>query len=195
LSDNNTGGSTNHAASQVRLDGQQSAQQYTRAHDNTTQMHQHQLNKHNTGPTGTKFNRVGAISASGTGVADVEVDVDHLTASHQQLTGRVDRFTDSYQKSEGLAHALPAGHGPTADMMNQLFSHRLGVDGGIRYAMNHHLNTLSQVTDNLNTTIGNYNNAEQQALSNLAIQAWEAQNPAPAPQPLIQPGPAEGGAQ
>lgn len=168
----------------VRIDGQRSAQHYARTQGNDDPMDQHHLGKDDRGPKTAHFQGAGSVAAGGTGVPGVEVDVEHLQSALGKLRGRQDQFNDTVNNASALTDNLPNGHGPTAEMMAQFYQHRVGDTGGVQYAMNAHLAHLQTIADNLNATITNYVNSEDEALG--AVHDLPIDAP-PAPQPAASP--------
>lgn len=162
----------------VRIDGQQSAQHYARTQGDRDPMGQHHLGKHDKGPRDTHLKHTGKVSAPGTGTAGVEVDVAHLQSALGQLQGRQQEFQDTVNSAAALTDHLPNGTGPTAEMMGQLYQHRVGDTGGVQYALNAHVGHLSTIVDNLSATITNYVNAENQAIN--AVHEVPLSSPPPA---------------
>jgi hypothetical protein len=151
-------------ADEIRIDGQHSARHYARTQGNHDPMDQHHLGKHDAAPRTAHFQSTGAVSAGGTGIPGVEVDIAHLQSALGQLQGRQDEFTNTVASASALTDHLPNGTGPTAEMMGQFYQHRVGDTGGVRYALNAHLGHLDAIVNNLSATITNYTNSEDEAL-------------------------------
>jgi hypothetical protein len=179
----------------VRIDGQRSAQHYVHTQGNSDPMDKHHLGKHATAPKTTHFKDPGPVPTGGSGGSGIEVDVEALKTALTQLQIRQTEFTETVSGSSSLTDHLPNGTGPTAEMMGQLYQHRVGDGGGVQYALQTHLAHLDTIVGNLDATITNYTSSEDQALTGVQGVAQPLSAAVPTGTPAAPASaPAEGGA-
>jgi hypothetical protein len=104
----------------------------------------------------------GLDSAPGGGFA---VQLPEFNAIVQGLAKQCDEFMTALDKANGLAATLPDGSGPIATVVGHAFTHRLGAEGGMEYALRTHITHLSQIVESLQQMASGYQNGEDAASS------------------------------
>lgn len=96
------------------------------------------------------------------GGAGFQVDMAEFTAAMRKLTHHYEAMLKQLEKTEELAGALPDGTGPVAEIVGHAFHHRLGSEGGMRYAVRTHLRHVTQIVTALEQTAANYQRVEDE---------------------------------
>jgi hypothetical protein len=119
------------------------------------------LGKHATAPKVHHYRKhSGLDSAPGSGFA---VQLPEFNAIVQSLAQQCDEFMTALDSANGLATTLPDGSGPIASVVGHAFTHRLGAEGGMQYALRTHITHLSQIVESLRQVASGYQAGEDQA--------------------------------
>lgn len=96
------------------------------------------------------------------GDAGFHVDMAEFDTAMGKLTRYYEAMLDQLDRATALDAALPDGAGPVAEIVGHAFNHRLGSDGGMRYAVRTYLNHVTQIVEALNQTAATYRQVEEQ---------------------------------
>ncbi|HEX3783247.1 MAG TPA: hypothetical protein VHX38_26570 [Pseudonocardiaceae bacterium] len=102
-----------------------------------------------------------------------EVQLPEFNAVVQGLAQQCDQFMKALDDANGLAAQLPDGSGPIASVVGEAFNHRLGADGGMRYALRTHVEHLSKIVSSLQQMAATYQDGEDQVSSAMAAVAQQ----------------------
>jgi uncharacterized protein YukE len=92
--------------------------------------------------------------------AGFHVDMDEFTTAMAKLADQYEAMVRQLERTTELDAALPDGSGPVAEIVGHAFHHRLGSDGGMRYAVRTYLDHVTRIVDALNETAANYQRVE-----------------------------------
>ncbi|HKN96830.1 MAG TPA: hypothetical protein VJX10_06930 [Pseudonocardiaceae bacterium] len=92
--------------------------------------------------------------------AGFHVDMDEFTSAMAKLTQQYDAMVRQLERTTELDASLPDGAGPVAEIVGHAFHHRLGSDGGMRYAVRTYLEHVTRIVTALNETAANYRQVE-----------------------------------
>jgi hypothetical protein len=90
------------------------------------------------------------------------VDLAEFTTAMAKLGHHYDAMLRQLERATALEGTLPDGSGPVADVVGNAFHHRLGPDGGMRYAVRTYLDHVTRIVDGLNETAARYQQVEDQ---------------------------------
>jgi tetrahydromethanopterin S-methyltransferase subunit B len=88
------------------------------------------------------------------------VDMTEFTEAMRKLAHQYEAMLRQLEGSTELDGSLPDGAGPVSEIVGHAFNHRLGSDGGMRYAVRTYLNHVTRIVDALNATAANYQQVE-----------------------------------
>lgn len=117
-----------------------------------------ELKKHATAPKVDHFGKHAGLGASSGG--GFEVHLQEFTTAVQKLANQCDEFTQHMTGISTLDSKLPDGWGPIASVVGHAFNHRLGPEGGMRYAVRAHLQHLDHIVTTLQATVAGYRQIE-----------------------------------
>ncbi len=92
-----------------------------------------------------------------------EVQLPEFNAVVLSLAEQCNEFMQALEGANGLASKLPDGSGPIASIVGHAFNHRLGAEGGMRYAMRTHVEHLTRIVTSLQQMASTYQEGEEQA--------------------------------
>jgi hypothetical protein len=92
--------------------------------------------------------------------AGFQVDMTEFSAAMAKLSQLYQAMVNQLDRATALDASLPDGAGPVAEIVGHAFNHRLGPDGGMRYAVRTYLNHVTQIVEGLNRTAAGYQQVE-----------------------------------
>jgi uncharacterized protein YukE len=88
------------------------------------------------------------------------VDLTEFNSAMARLNSHYKEIVEQLERAVALDGSLPDGAGPVSEIVGHAFTHRLGSDGGMRYAVRTYLQHVTQIVNGLNATAANYRQVE-----------------------------------
>lgn len=149
-----------------RVSGSADARRIEHDHDARDPRTVGDLGKHATAPKLHHYHKhSGLDSTPGGGFA---VQLPEFNAIVQSLARQCDEFMTALDRANGLATKLPDGSGPIASVVGHAFTHRLGAEGGMQYALRTHIAHLSRIVASLQQMATGYQSGEDAATDAIA---------------------------